>query len=94
MIRCYIKVKGKVQGVGFRKFTKKIAAKYKVVGCVRNVEDGTVEADVQGEKEHIDLVIKALKKGSRSSKVNSVEVKKIKNLKNYTTFNIVYNLKK
>ncbi|PYZ94946.1 acylphosphatase [Salipaludibacillus keqinensis] len=93
MVRYFIKVKGKVQGVGFRKYTKKVARKYSIVGWVRNVNDGTVEAEIQGENEDVDHVIKALHRGSSSSKVHSVEVKKKKGLKNYNSFKILYNSK-
>jgi len=93
MVRYFIKVKGKVQGVGFRKYTKKIARKYHITGWIRNVADGTVEAEIQGENEHLDQVIKALHNGSSSSKVRSVEVKKMKGLKNYNSFKILYHSK-
>lgn len=36
--------RGRVQGVGFRAFTKKIADTMRVKGTVRNLPDGTVEA--------------------------------------------------
>ncbi|KHF39852.1 acylphosphatase [Halalkalibacter okhensis] len=93
MVRYFIKVKGKVQGVGFRKYTKKIAKRYNVVGWVRNVADGTVEAEIQGKVNGVDQVIKALNRGSSSSKVRSIEVNKMKGLKKYNSFKIIYNLK-
>lgn len=37
MIRYYIVVKGRVQGVGFRFFTINIASKYNLTGSVRNM---------------------------------------------------------
>ena len=43
MIRYYIVVKGRVQGVGFRFFTINIASKYNLTGSVRNMDNGMVE---------------------------------------------------
>ena len=42
--------KGNVQGVGFRWMAKRISCGYEVVGCVRNLPDGSVELVGQGEK--------------------------------------------
>lgn len=39
---------GRVQGVGFRYTTRRIAERYNLSGWVRNLPDGTVEAVFQG----------------------------------------------
>ena len=64
MIRYYIVVKGRVQGVGFRFFTINIASKYNLTGSVRNMDNGMVEIEVQGEKNTIDNFISEIKKGN------------------------------
>ena len=40
--------KGRVQGVGFRYTTQRIASRYNLTGFVKNLPDGTVEALLQG----------------------------------------------
>lgn len=50
-------VKGKVQGVFFRKYTLDKAVELNLRGTVRNLENGDVEIIVQG----IDYDIKAMK---------------------------------
>ncbi len=45
---------GRVQGVGFRWQTRQAAQQFEVCGYVRNVADGRVEMEVEGEKEEID----------------------------------------
>jgi len=45
--------KGRVQGVGFRYTTQRIADRYDLTGYVRNLPDGTVEALVQGTEPNI-----------------------------------------
>ncbi|MEM9159391.1 MAG: acylphosphatase [Verrucomicrobiota bacterium] len=42
---------GHVQGVGFRYSTYQIAKGYEVTGWVKNLMDGRVELDVEGEKQ-------------------------------------------
>ncbi len=42
--------KGRVQGVGFRYTTRRIAGRYDLTGYVKNLSDGSVEAVLQGTK--------------------------------------------
>jgi acylphosphatase len=44
-----VRVTGKVQHVGFRACTKKIATTLGIGGAVRNLPDGTVEIDATGD---------------------------------------------
>lgn len=57
-IRQYLKVYGRVQGVGFRYRAKRMADALELTGTVRNVEDGSVELEIQGDdgviEEYID----------------------------------------
>lgn len=46
--------RGRVQGVGFRKRTKAVSARFKVTGYVRNLGDGTVELIAEGDDREID----------------------------------------
>ena len=41
-------IKGEVQGVGYRFFAQRAAARHQVVGYVRNCDDGSVEAFAEG----------------------------------------------
>lgn len=45
---------GKVQGIGFRARTEKIAQAHEVFGYVKNLEDGRVELWIEGEEEVLD----------------------------------------
>ena len=77
MIRYYIVVKGRVQGVGFRFFTINIASKYNLTGSVRNMDNGMVEIEVQGEKNTIDNFISEIKKGNYFIRVDDISIKAI-----------------
>lgn len=52
---------GRVQGVGFRYKAYYIANNRGLTGYVRNLYDGSVEMEVQGEDGDIDIMIKMLK---------------------------------
>ncbi|HEV2339998.1 MAG TPA: acylphosphatase [Patescibacteria group bacterium] len=70
----YVVVSGFVQGVGYRKFAKKVAAAIGLTGWVRNVPDGTVEALLQGEEHIIKKAITSLKKGPFLAEIEHVDV--------------------
>ena len=65
---------GRVQGVGFRFFTEARAATEGVHGWVRNLDDGRVEAFVEGDEESVDRVELALRHGPAGARVESFEV--------------------
>ncbi len=52
--------KGRVQGVGFRYTTHRIARQYDLSGYVRNSPDGSVEAILQGTKANIQACIREI----------------------------------
>ena len=47
-------IKGDVQGVGYRFFAQRAAARHQVVGYVRNCPDGTVEALAEGSASSVE----------------------------------------
>jgi acylphosphatase len=65
---------GRVQGVGFRMFVQARAAIEGVHGWVRNHEDGSVEALVEGDGESVDRVELALRRGPAGARVDRCEV--------------------
>ena len=65
---------GRVQGVGFRFFTEAAAAREGVNGWVRNLPDGRVEVQVEGEREAVDRIEAALRRGPASARVDRIDV--------------------
>lgn len=67
---------GRVQNVGFRLEVFHLAERLKLIGWVRNLEDGSVEGEFQGEELKIDFLIKCMKSLKRASvrNVSIIEV--------------------
>lgn len=62
MNKCYhIFFSGAVHGVGFRYSAREIADKYKISGWVKNLPDGRVEVQAQGEPGDLDNFVQILK---------------------------------
>jgi acylphosphatase len=67
-------ISGRVQGVGFRYFARDAALREGVTGWVRNLPNGTVEARIEGEREAVTRVERALRVGPRGARVDEVFV--------------------
>ncbi|NOT43588.1 MAG: acylphosphatase [Acidobacteria bacterium] len=66
-------IRGRVQGVGFRVFTRDTARLEGTTGWVRNLSDGRVEAYVEGDAEAVVRVERALRAGPRGARIESVD---------------------
>ncbi len=73
--RARVTVLGRVQGVFFRAETRRIALSLGLSGWVRNVEDGTVEADFEGERERIEKAIEWCGHGPGGALVDALDVR-------------------
>ena len=72
--RCKFIIKGKVQGVYFRKFTQQKAVELGIFGTVRNEEDGSVTGEAEGRIGNMnDFKLWLLTKGSPKSRVDSAD---------------------
>lgn len=66
-------VSGEVQGVGYRFFAQRVAARHQVVGYVRNLRDGRVEVLAEGSPESVEALRDDLAAGPESGHVEQVE---------------------
>ncbi|HEV2863424.1 MAG TPA: acylphosphatase [Pyrinomonadaceae bacterium] len=81
-------ISGEVQGVGFRFFAQRAAARHQVVGYVRNLPDGTVEALVEGTPESVEGFKHELAAGPRHARVERVEEVNVEPTGHYPSFRI------
>ncbi|CAG0990047.1 acylphosphatase [Myxococcaceae bacterium] len=65
-------VRGRVQGVWFRGWTRERALELGLVGFARNLPDGSVEVLAQGDPEAIDALAAACLDGPPAARVESV----------------------
>ncbi len=73
-VRAHIVVGGLVQGVGFRWFTTREARKLQLAGFARNLANGAVEVEAEGERGMVEELIAQIKVGPRGSDVQDVQI--------------------
>jgi acylphosphatase len=66
-------IRGRVQGVGFRWYVSRTAAKLGVRGWARNLSDGSVEVVVEGAVESLRVLREALGRGPVGAVVHGVD---------------------
>jgi acylphosphatase len=74
LVRTRFVIRGKVQGVHFRKFTQQKAVQLGIFGVVRNEEDGSVKGEAEGRIEAMnDFKHWLATKGSPKSRIESAD---------------------
>ena len=68
----YARVRGTVQGVGFRLATVRQAHALGIKGWVANQDDGSVEALLQGPANQVDRMLSWLRHGPPAARVTEV----------------------
>jgi acylphosphatase len=72
--QAHIVVRGRVQGVYFRGSLKQEADTQRVVGWVRNQDDGSVEAMLQGRRDTVSAVVAWMRQGPHGARVESADI--------------------
>jgi acylphosphatase len=75
VICSHVWVSGRVQGVWYRESCRREAQSAGVTGWVRNNDDGTVEAVLEGEPGAVEQVVAWMRVGPSSAVVTSVKVR-------------------
>ena len=73
-VRAHLFISGVVQGVSYRASTQEQARRRGIVGWVKNLEDGRVEAVAQGSKDKVAELLAWCRTGPPAAKVDKVEV--------------------
>ncbi|RUM39107.1 MAG: acylphosphatase [Desulfobulbus sp.] len=71
--RVHVVVIGRVQGVFFREYTLREAQRLCLTGWVRNLADGSVEAEFQGAANQVNALLEWLSTGSPLSLVTGID---------------------
>jgi len=67
------RVRGRVQGVGFRWFVLREARREGLRGDVRNLADGSVEIRAVGPAERLARLLSAVRRGPQGARVDTVD---------------------
>lgn len=73
-VRARIIASGRVQGVAYRAFVQEAAQRCGVFGGVRNLRDGRVEVEAEGDRQAIEELLTCLRKGPPRAQVQDVQV--------------------
>lgn len=75
-VRVRVIVDGRVQGVAYRFYAEKHAARLGVTGWIKNLADGRVEVLAEGLAEPIADFLERLKEGPRLARVEAFDVRR------------------
>ncbi|MFQ5920417.1 MAG: acylphosphatase [Nitrososphaerales archaeon] len=89
-IRAHVFVKGRVQGVYFRQKLRIAAKRRKVTGWVRNLNDGRVEALLEGNDRNVSEVIEWCHAGPAEARVDDVRVEYEPHTGEFSSFEVKY----
>jgi acylphosphatase len=89
-VRARIVVGGLVQGVAYRAFTQRAASQLRLRGGVRNLADGRVAVEVEGDRGGVERLIEMLRTGPPMAQVQDVQVQWEPATGQYADFRIWY----
>jgi acylphosphatase len=90
LVRVRVFAGGRVQGVAYRFYAEKCAARLGVSGWVRNLPDGRVEVLAEGSGEVVESFLDLLKEGPRLALVESFDVRREPSTGEFADFRIVF----
>lgn len=86
----YAAVSGVVQGVFYRRFVFREATALGLHGRVRNLFDGRVEVEAEGERLKLEQLVQRLHKGPRGAQVTEVVTEWCDYRQEYEDFQVDY----
>jgi acylphosphatase len=90
LIRVRVFAGGRVQGVAYRFYAEKCAARLGVTGWVRNLDDGRVEVLAEGSAGQIETFLERLREGPRLARVDEFDVRRETSTGEFADFRITF----
>ncbi len=81
-------ISGEVQGVGYRFFAQRAAARHQIIGYVRNLPDGRVESLAEGTQASVEAFKHDLATGPAYAQVINIEEINLDPTGAYSSFRI------
>lgn len=88
-IAYHLIIKGRVQGVSYRNWTRRTANEIGIKGWVKNLDNGDVEAVFEGPVDDVNKLIEACYNGPEMARVDFIE-KKMLELNHFNDFKVLY----
>jgi acylphosphatase len=88
MISLQVFYEGNVQGVGFRWSVRHIATGFDITGWIRNLDDGRVELQVNGEESEVFAFLDAIKTSELASHIRRQHQARLESQPNARGFEI------
>ncbi|MCL1817820.1 MAG: acylphosphatase [Spirochaetaceae bacterium] len=85
----YLRVFGRIQGVGFRAWTRRQALRLGVTGWVRNEADGTVSCECRGTEEALAAFAETLRRGPPLARVDKIDMRRVSGTPAHRRFEII-----
>jgi acylphosphatase len=85
-----LRVYGRVQRVGFRRYVLDLAQDLNLSGYVKNLSDGSVEIFVQGEEEKLSKFLESIKQPPPPAKIREIKEEETSEKTEIKEFRIVY----
>ena len=79
-------IEGRLQGYNFRYTTQQQATKLGLVGFIRNLSDGRIEIEAQGDKDSVEKLLAWCQQEPHSSNIRNILYRFDEPSKGYTEF--------
>ena len=79
-------VSGRVQGVGFRWFVRRVCSELGLKGTVRNLPDGRVEVEAAGSGTALDALRERLRQGPPGARVTRLDEQELATVPDWNEF--------
>ena len=86
--RVWLRISGRVQGVGFRYSALDEARRLGLTGWVRNTRDGAVELVAEGNRKQLQRLVTWCHVGPRGALVSDVEERQLEHRAEFVDFSI------
>jgi acylphosphatase len=83
-------VKGIVQGVNFRYYSQRQAAKFNITGWVKNLPDGSVAGVFEGDEQDVEAMVQWCRRGPPSAHVTELIVQPEEYRGEFSSFSVKF----
>lgn len=87
-VRKHVLIQGEVQGVGFRWFAQKNASRQNLSGWIRNLSDGRVELEVEGDQKAVETFLDTLRHHHPLARIHQMDIQDRRLTGRNTSFDI------